>query len=116
MNERLFPKIHGVLRARHYSRSTEETYTHWIRRFIFFHDKRHPESMGADEVNAFLTHLAAEEKVSSTTQNQALSAILFLYRNVLDQPLPWLTDVVRAQRTARVPTVRYSRRTRPRLS
>lgn len=105
MTQRLFPQIHDALRARHYSVRTEETYVHWIRRYIFFHSKRHPAAMGADEVNAFLTHLAVDERVSATTQNQALAAILFLYRIVLGQPLPWIEDVVRAQRPERVPVV-----------
>lgn len=105
MSERLFPKIRSELRARHYSRRTEETYVHWIRRYVFFHNKRHPALMGADEVNAFLTHLAVEEHVSATTQNQALASILFLYREVLRDPLPWIKDIVRAQRPERVPVV-----------
>ena len=105
MSDRLFPRIHAALRLRHYSRRTEETYTYWIRRFIFFHGKKHPSAMGADDVNAFLSHLAVVEHVSSTTQNQALSSILFLYRVVLDEPLPWLSDLVRPARTERVPTV-----------
>ena len=77
----------------------------WVRRFILFHGKRHPASMAADEVNAFLTSLAVAHHVSASTQNQALSALLFLYREVLDDPLPWLTDIVRAQRPERVPLV-----------
>ena len=105
MAERLFPRIHATLRSRHYSRRTEETYTHWIRKFIFFHNKKHPAAMGADEVNAFLTHLAVEEHVSATSQNQALAAILFLYRAVLEDPLPWLDEVVRARRSFHVPVV-----------
>ena len=77
----------------------------WIRRFILFHSKRHPSAMGGAEVNQFLSHLAVERRVSAATQNQALSALLFLYREVLDDPLPWLDDVVRAQRPIRVPVV-----------
>jgi integron integrase len=105
MTQRLFPQIHNALRTGHYSPRTEETYVHWIRRFIFFHKKRHPAAMGPDDVNAFLTHLAVEEKVSATTQNQALAAILFLYRVVLKDPLPWIQDLVRARRPERVPVV-----------
>ncbi|MFP5246372.1 MAG: integron integrase [Thermoanaerobaculia bacterium] len=102
---RLIPKTRAILRARHYSRRTEEAYVGWIKRFIFFHDKRHPASMGGEQVNAFLTHLAVEGKVSAATQMQALSAILFLYREVLNDPLPWMDDLVRASRPFRVPTV-----------
>ena len=74
-------------------------------RFELFHDKRHPQEMGPAEVSAFLTHLAREGRVASSTQNQALFALLFLYRNVLESPLPWLDDVERARRPARLPTV-----------
>ena len=102
---RLLDQVRAAIRTRHYSRRTEETYLGWIKRFIFFHNKRHPGSMGADEVNAFLSNLAVEGHVSATTQNQALSAILFLYRYVLRDPLPWIEDIVRAQRPARVPVV-----------
>lgn len=102
---KLLDCVRGELRARHYSRRTEEAYVGWIKRFIFFHNKRHPASMGADEVNAFLTSLATQSHVSAPTQNQALCALLFLYRRVLQDPLPWLKDVVRARRVARVPTV-----------
>jgi integron integrase len=102
---RLFPTIHATLRARHYSRRTEEAYVGWIKRFILFHNKRHPASMGGDEVNAFLTSLAVDGNVSASTQGQALSALLFLYRYVLNDPLPWLNDVVRAARPLYVPAV-----------
>jgi integron integrase len=103
--QRLLPRVHGALRARHYSTRTEEAYIGWIKRFIFFHNKRHPASMGGEEVNAFLTHLAVEGQVSASTQNQALSALLFLYREVLDDPLPWIDDLIRAYRPLRVPVV-----------
>ncbi len=102
---RLLDRVRQAIRVRHYSIRTEEAYVQWSRRFILFHHKRHPSSMGAEEVNAFLTHLAVEEHVSASTQNQALSAILFLYKNVLDDPLPWLSDVVRARRPRRLPVV-----------
>src|SRR5688572_19636245 len=88
-------RLRDAIRVRQYSIRTEEAYVHWARRFILFHNKKHPAAMGADEVNAFLTHLAAVEQVSSSTQGQALSAILFLYRCVLDDPLPWVGEVVR---------------------
>src|SRR5690606_34181075 len=84
---------------------TEHAYTHWIRRFILFHGKRHPREMGAPEVEAFLSDLAVQRNVAASTQNQALAAILFLYRDVLSIELPWLQDVVRAKRPARLPVV-----------
>ena len=93
---RLFDRVRDAARVRHYSRRTEAAYLAWIRRFIFFHGKRHP---------AFLSSLAVEGNVAASTQNQALSALLFLYRDVLEQDLPWLDDVVRAKRPARLPVV-----------
>ena len=102
---KLLDRVRGAIRARHYSPRTEETYVMWIRRFILFHGKRHPASMGADEVNAFLSSLALDARVAAATQNQALSALIFLYRVVLDDPLPWLHDLVRAQRPIRLPVV-----------
>lgn len=102
---RLLPRVHAAMRARHYSRRTEEAYIGWIKRFIFFHGKRHPSSMGGEEVNAFLTNLAVEGNVSASTQSQALSALIFLYRDVLNEPLPWMDDLVRARRPFRVPVV-----------
>ncbi|MEJ2481481.1 MAG: integron integrase, partial [Acidihalobacter sp.] len=83
----------------------ETQYLQWIRRFILFHEKRHPREMGAPEVEAFLTHLAVQRQVSASTQNQALSALLFLYRDVLNIDLPWLADVTRAKRPQRLPVV-----------
>jgi hypothetical protein len=85
--------------------STERLYVNWIRRFILFHNKRHPLEMGKTEVSAFLTHLAVDGNVSSSTQNQALCALLFLYREVLEQEFGWLDDVVRAKALGRVPVV-----------
>ena len=102
---KLLDRVRAAVRARHYSRRTEESYVGWIRRFIFFHGKKHPSSMGGDEVNAFLTSLAVESHVAASTQGQALSALLFLYRHVLDDPLPWIDNIVRARRPMRVPTV-----------
>jgi integron integrase len=102
---KLLDRVCAAIRARHYSRRTEEAYVMWIRRYILFHGKRHPSSMGAEEVNAFLTSLAVDERVGASTQNQALSALIFLYRVVLEDPLPWLTDVIRAGRTERIPVV-----------
>jgi integron integrase len=102
---KLLDRVRAAIRARHYSRRTEETYVGWIKRFILFHGKRHPSSMGGDEVNAFLTDLAVEGNVAASTQGQALSALLFLYRHVLDDPLPWIDNIVRARRPMRVPVV-----------
>ncbi|MBM3470910.1 MAG: integron integrase [Armatimonadetes bacterium] len=98
-------RVHEAIRARHFSRRTEEAYTAWVRRYILFHDKRHPAEMGAAEITKFLTDLAVRRKVAASTQNQALSALLFLYREVLDQEMPWLEDVVRAKRPRRLPVV-----------
>src|SRR3989449_9805730 len=94
---RLLDRVRDAIRARHYSRRTEEAYVGWIRRFIFFHGKRHPAEMGGAEITAFLTALAVNGRVAASTQNQALSALLFLYRDVLEVDLPWLAGVVRAK-------------------
>ena len=102
---RLLDRVREAIRARHYSRRTEKAYVAWIRRYILFHGKRHPLEMGGPEVTRFLTSLAVEGHVAGSTQNQALSALLFLYREVLAQELPWLDDIVRAKRTARLPVV-----------
>lgn len=102
---RLLDLVRARLRVRHYSMRTEMAYVGWIRRYILFHHKRHPLQMGKAEVEAFLTALATERQVSASTQNQALSALLFLYQEVLGQELPWLDDVVRAKKPARLPTV-----------
>ena len=102
---RLLQRVHEAIRVRHYSRRTEEAYVHWIKRLIYFHGKRHPETMGETEVTAFLNHLAVDRHVAAATQNQALSAILFLYRQVLGRELPWLDGVQRPTRPPRVPVV-----------
>jgi integron integrase len=102
---RLLDRVREAIRARHYSRRTEKAYVHWIKRYIFFHGKRHPAEMGGPEVTAFLTSLAVHDKVAASTQNQALSAMLFLYREVLGVELPWLDDVVRAKRPQHLPVV-----------
>lgn len=94
-----------AVRARHYSRRTEKAYVAWTRRYVLFHGKRHPIEMGAAEVGRFLTSLATEAKVAASTQNQALNALLFLYRVVLEQDLPWLNEVVRARRPQHLPVV-----------
>jgi integron integrase len=100
----LLDQVRDQIRLRHYSIRTEAQYIHWVKRFILFH-KRHPREMGATEVEAFLTHLAVDGQVASATQNQALSALLFLYRRVLGVELPWLDDVVRARPSQRLPVV-----------
>ena len=102
---RLLDRVREAIRARHYSRRTEEAYVAWIRRYIVFHGKRHPAEMGAPEVTKFLTALAVDGHVAASTQNQALSALLFLYKDVLEVDLPWLDGVVRAKRPARLPVV-----------
>ena len=102
---RLLDRVREALRARHYSRRTEEAYIAWIRLYIFFHDKRHPAEMGAPEITRFLSSLAVDDKVAASTQNQALGALLFLYRNVLELDLPWLDGIVRAKRPQRLPIV-----------
>ncbi|RKZ12296.1 integron integrase, partial [bacterium] len=102
---RLLDRVRTAIRTRHYSRRTEKAYTSWVRRFVLYHDKRHPGEMGEAEVTAYLSHLATERRVAASTQNQALSALLFLYREVLGIDLPWLDDVVRAKETVRVPIV-----------
>lgn len=102
---KLLDRVRNTIRLKHYSLRTEQTYVHWVKRFIYFHDKRHPAQMGEAEVTAFLSHLAVNRDVAAATQNQALSALLFLYKEVLVQPLPWLNNVERAKRPARLPTV-----------
>ena len=88
---RLLDQVRQAIRARHYSRLTEKAYVGWIRRYILFHGKRHPEGMGEAEITRFLSWLATEKRVSASTQNQALSAILFLYREVLRTDLEWIS-------------------------
>jgi integron integrase len=102
---KLLDQVRDRLRVKHYSIRTETQYLQWIKRFILFHDKRHPREMGAVEVEAFLTHLAVAGRVAAATQNQALSALLFLYREVLNVDLPWLDKVVRAKQPQRLPVV-----------
>lgn len=102
---KLLDLVRYTARARHLSHRTEDAYAHFIKRFILFHGKRHPSEMGAQEIQSFLTHLAVEMNVSASTQNQALSAILFLYRDVLHQELPRIEGVTRAQRPDRLPVV-----------
>src|SRR5690242_5309352 len=102
---KLLDRLQHACRARHYSPRTEDAYHDWCRRFILFHGKRHPQEMAEPEVNAFLTHLAVDGHVAASTQNQALSALLFLYQYVLNRPLDRLDGVIRAERPRRLPTV-----------
>lgn len=102
---RLFDQVRDEIRLRHYSIRTEHTYLGWIKRFILFHNKRHPRAMGAPEITRFLTHLAVQGRVSASTQNQALNAILFLYREILKVDLPWLDGIQRAKKPVRLPVV-----------
>ncbi len=102
---KLLDQVRDKIRVKHYSIRTEAQYVQWIKRFIFFHDKRHPKEMGAAEVEEFLSHLATDGNVSASTQNQALSALLFLYRDVLGIVLPWMDGMVRAKRPQRLPSV-----------
>ncbi len=102
---KLLDQVRFRCRLRRLSRSTEDAYVSWIRRYILFHKKRHPLEMGEPEVSAFLTHLAVDRHVAASTQNQALCALLFLYREVLKREFGWLDDVVRAQKPKRLPVV-----------
>ena len=103
--KKLLDQVRDAIRLKHFSYRTEQTYVQWIRRYILFHDKRHPKDMGVPEIEAFLTHLAVKECVAATTQNQALSALIFLYKQVLQQPLDGRIDAIRAKRSRKLPTV-----------
>ncbi len=102
---KLLARMRIAIRARHYSRSTEKTYVNWVKRFVYYHNTRHPDTMGAPEVTAFLSSLATQGHVSASTQNQALSAILFLYSAVLEKDLEWMDSIIRAKRPIHVPVV-----------
>jgi len=102
---RLMPSLREALRLRRDSLKTETAYTHWVKRCLRFHHMRYPKEMRAKEVTAFLNHLASERQVAAATQNQALAALLFLYREVLGMELPWLDELVRAKTAKRLPTV-----------
>lgn len=101
----LFEIAREKIRTRHLALRTEQTYLQWMRRYVKYHGRRHPREMGAAEVEGFLTHLAVDGKVGASTQNQALQALLFLYRQVLDVELPWLDNVTRASQPRRLPVV-----------
>lgn len=102
---KLLDRVHAVARVRHLSLGTERAYSDWIKRFILFHKKRHPEEMGSDEIGQFLSHLAVESRGAASTQNVALCALLFLYRDVPGFELPYVEGIQRAKRPARVPVV-----------
>ena len=102
---KLLEQVRDVIRRRHYSIRTEHAYIDWIKRFIVYHNKRHPLEMAEEEVAQFLSYLARDREVSASTQNQALSALLFLYKDVLKQEIGWLEKVERAKKPARLPVV-----------
>ena len=103
--KKLLEEVRDLMRLRHYSIRTEQSYCDWIKRFILFHGRRHPREMAEAEVTAFLTHLARDENVAASTQNQALSALLFLYQQVLKEQIGWLERVERATKPKRLPVV-----------
>jgi len=103
--KKLFDSVREEIRLRHYSIRTEKAYWYWIKNYILFHKKRHPKEMGIKEINQFLTHLAVNKKVSASTQNQALNAIMFLYKEVLNKKIEDITSFVRAKRPERLPVV-----------
>ncbi len=113
---RLLDQVRDKLRALHYSYRTEQQYLFWIRRYIFFHGKRHPAELGAADVEDFLTHLAVDRTVAASTQNQAMAAILFLYKKTLEIELPWLNGVIRAKPSMYLPVVLTSAEVRSLLS
>jgi integron integrase len=102
---KLLDQLRGRIRLKHYSLRTEQAYVDWVKRFIWFHGKRHPNTMGKSEIEAFLTHLAVKGRVAAATQNQAKSALLFLYRHVLAMDLPWLDGIEAAKAPKRLPVV-----------
>jgi integron integrase len=104
-NRKLLDRVRGTIRLKHYSIRTEKIYCDWIRRYILFHKKRHPNEMAEAEMTEFLTHLARDGNVAASTQNQALSALLFLYKEVLKQEIGWLGEVERAKRPVKLPVV-----------
>jgi integron integrase len=103
--KKLLDQLRDAIRAKHYSYRTEQTYIDWCKRYILYHNKRHPAEMGIPEIQAYIVHLATDQQVAASTQNQALSAILFLYRNVLLREIEFPTDLLRAKKPSRLPTV-----------
>ena len=106
---KLLDQLRNRLRLKHYSLRTEQAYLGWVKRYILFHGKRHPTELGKKEVEFFLSALAVERNVAASTQTQALSALLFLYREVLEIDLPWLSEVTRAKKPTRLPSVLTTR-------
>lgn len=102
---KLLDQVRQVIRTKHYSIRTEQAYVQWIKRFILFHGKRHPQEMGAAEVQQFLSDLAVQKRVAASTQNQALSALLFLYQEVLPQEIGWMENVIWAHKPKKLPVV-----------
>jgi integron integrase len=105
MAKKILDQVRALMRVRHYSFATEKRYIYWMKQYFYFHNLRHPKGMGATDVEAFLTHLAVEKRVCASTQNQALAAVLFLYREVLRTDLPWLEGFTPAKHSKRVPVV-----------
>src|SRR5512135_1941852 len=103
--KKILDQLRDAIRAKHYSYRTEQTYVDWCKRYILYHHKRHPAEMGVPEIQAFIIYLANDQNVAASAQNQALSAILFLYRNVLLREIEFPTDIVRAKKPERLPTV-----------
>ena len=102
---KLLDQVREVIRLKHYSRRTEDAYVDWMKRYILFHHTRHPKELGVKEIEAFLTHLAVKKNMAASTQNQALSALIFLYREVLHLELPGMIDAVRAKKPKHLPAV-----------
>ncbi|MDA2935141.1 phage integrase N-terminal SAM-like domain-containing protein, partial [Acidobacteria bacterium AH-259-D05] len=102
---KLLDQLRNIIRLKHLSQRTADAYAYWIKRFILFHNKRHPEELGTAEISAFLSHLATEQSVAASTQNQALNALVFLYKNVLQQQPGDFSQFIRAKRRKRLPVV-----------
>ena len=102
---KLLNRVRTELRAKHYSKRTEQAYIGWIKRFILFNNKKHPDEMGADEIKEYINYLAVSKKVSSSTQNQALQGILFLYKNILKKDVGWIDDIKKVSRVKHLPVV-----------
>ena len=102
---RLLDQVRHVIRCKHHSIRTEQTYLEWIKRFIYFNDRKHPKDLGTGHISAFLTHLAVQRKVAASTQNQALCALVFLYKEVIKKDVGQLDDLIRAKRPSKLPVV-----------
>ena len=105
VEEKLLDKVKTEIRTRHYSKRTEQAYTGWIKKFILFHNKKHPAEMGEAEIRAFINNLSTNHHVSSSTQNQALQGILFLYKNILEKDVGWINEIKRSARVKHLPIV-----------